>query len=46
MADSYHASVHTMLEESREAGESTAFDRMDDMGTRCLLYTSPSPRDS
>ena len=35
MADSYHASVHTMLEESREAGESTAFDRMDDMGTRC-----------
>ena len=25
MADSYHASVHTMLEESREAGESTAF---------------------
>ncbi len=35
MADSYHASVHTMLEESREAGESTSFDRMDDMGTRC-----------
>ena len=35
MADSYHSSVHTMLEESREAGESTAFDRMDDMGTRC-----------
>ena len=35
MADSYHASVHTMLEESREAGESTAFDRMDDMGARC-----------
>ena len=35
MADSYHSSVHTMLEESREAGESTSFDRMDDMGTRC-----------
>ena len=33
MADSYHASVHTMLEESSEAGESTSFDRMDDMGT-------------
>ena len=37
MADSYHASVHTMLEESREQGESTAFDRMDEMGRRCAF---------
>ena len=35
MADSYHGSVNTMLEQTRAAGESTAFDRMDDMGTRC-----------
>ena len=35
MADSYHGSVNTMLERTRAAGESTAFDRMDDMGTRC-----------
>jgi len=37
MADSYHASVHTMLEEAREQGESTAFDRMDAMGRRCTF---------
>lgn len=35
MADSYHGSVNTMLEKTRAAGESTSFDRMDDMGTRC-----------
>jgi len=35
MADSYHGSVNQMLEQTRAAGESTAFDRMDDMGTRC-----------
>jgi anaerobic carbon-monoxide dehydrogenase catalytic subunit len=35
MSDSYHESVHMMLKESREAGESTSFDRMDAMGTRC-----------
>ena len=37
MADSHHASVHTMLVESREAGESTSFDRMEaqgDLGTK------------
>ena len=32
MADSHHASVHTMLIESREAGESTSFDRMEAQG--------------
>ena len=35
MADSYHDSVNTMLEKTRAAGESTSFDRMDDMGKRC-----------
>ena len=35
MADSYHAANHEMLKQTREAGESTAFDRMDDMGRRC-----------
>lgn len=35
MADSYHGSVNTMLEKTRADGESTAFDRMDDMGKRC-----------
>ena len=35
MADSYHAANHEMLKETREAGESTAFDRWDEMGTRC-----------
>ena len=35
MADSYHAANHEMLKQTREAGESTAFDRMDEMGTRC-----------
>ena len=37
MADSYHESVHTMLKESREAGEDTSFDRMDAMGRRCTF---------
>ena len=35
MADSYHASVHTMLEELRENGEDSVFDRMDAQGKRC-----------
>ncbi len=35
MADSYHASVHTMLEQTRADEEATAFERMDQMGTRC-----------
>ncbi len=35
MADSYHASVHTMLEEMRENGEDSVFDRMDAQGKRC-----------
>ncbi len=35
MADSHHGSVNTMLEKTRAAGESTSFDRMDDMGKRC-----------
>lgn len=35
MADSYHSANHEMLKQTREAGESTAFDRMDDMGVRC-----------
>jgi hypothetical protein len=37
MADSYRSSVHTMLEETREQSESTAFDRTDDMGRRCTF---------
>ena len=37
MADSYHASVHTMLEEMREQGEDTVFDRMDAQGKRCTF---------
>ena len=37
MADSYHDSVNTMLEQTRAAGESTAFDRMNDMGKRCTF---------
>ena len=43
MADSYHASVHTMLEESREAGESTAFDRMDDDGHALQVLRAGHP---
>jgi carbon-monoxide dehydrogenase catalytic subunit len=35
MADSYHGSVHTMLEEMRENGEDSVFDRMDAQGKRC-----------
>ena len=35
MADSYHASVHTMLEQTRDDEKETAFDRMDAMGSRC-----------
>ena len=37
MADSYHASVHTMLEEMREQGEDSVFDRMDAQGKRCTF---------
>lgn len=32
MADSHHESVHTMLEKTRQTGESTVFDRMEAMG--------------
>ncbi len=35
MADSYHGSVHTMLEDMRENGEDSVFDRMDAQGRRC-----------
>jgi carbon-monoxide dehydrogenase catalytic subunit len=35
MADSYHASVHTMLEQTRDDEKQTSFDRMDDQGSRC-----------
>ena len=37
MADSYHSSVHTMIEHARENGEDTVFDRMDAMGRRCTF---------
>jgi carbon-monoxide dehydrogenase catalytic subunit len=35
MADSYHASVHTMLEQARADGKDTAFERMEQQGHRC-----------
>jgi anaerobic carbon-monoxide dehydrogenase catalytic subunit len=35
MADSYHASVHTMLEQTRADGHETAFERMEAQGKRC-----------
>ncbi len=35
MADSYHASVHTMLEQTRDDEKETAFDRFADQGNRC-----------
>ena len=35
MADSYHASVHTMLEQTRADGKETAFERMERQGPRC-----------
>jgi hypothetical protein len=35
MADSYHASVHTMLEQTRADGKETAFERMVHQGHRC-----------
>jgi anaerobic carbon-monoxide dehydrogenase catalytic subunit len=35
MADSYHASIHTMLEQTRADEKSTSFDRYDAQGNRC-----------
>jgi carbon-monoxide dehydrogenase catalytic subunit len=35
MADSYHASVHTMLEQTRADEKDTAFARMEKQGSRC-----------
>jgi carbon-monoxide dehydrogenase catalytic subunit len=35
MADSHHASVHTMLEQTRADSKETAFERMEQQGHRC-----------
>ena len=35
MADSYHASVHTMLEQTRDDEKETSFERMGAQGNRC-----------
>jgi hypothetical protein len=35
MADSHHASVHTMLEQARADENETAFERLKRQGNRC-----------
>jgi hypothetical protein len=35
MADSHHASVHTMLEQTRADEKETAFERLERQGNRC-----------